>query len=147
VPRAATVTTAWIRPDDDLRFVAATMRQGFELRGGPPTPDEVAALRASMNAGVQVALAHSLGIPAGTGCSLPLGATTELSAISVLPNLRRRGVGSELASFLCAAHFQAGGALAWACAPDAAAAALLLGLGWQDAGLRVSYLDPAAASG
>ncbi len=142
VPRPARRSTiGWVKDEDNLRFVAATMRQGFELRGGPPTDDEVAALAVSIAAGVDLAFARSEGLPAATGCSLPLGGTTELSAVSVLPNLRRRGIASELVSFLCAEHFARGGELAWACAPEAAAGALLFGLGWQDAGVRVSYLD------
>lgn len=130
----------WIAARDDLAFVASLMRQGLELRGGHDNAEAGAALGAAVAAGpLRVALAHMGTIPAGTGCSTPIDDVTEISGVSTLPNLRQRGVGGQLVSFLVAEHFAAGGTLAWACAPDVRAAALLFGVGFEDAGLRARF--------
>jgi hypothetical protein len=47
-----------------------------------------------------------------------------------------------VASFLAAEHFAAGGELAWAATADPRAHGLLQSLGFDDAGLRVSYVLP-----
>lgn len=129
----------WVSPHDDLAYIGSVMRQGFELRGGAPQPAEVEALRQSLRGPLRLAYAELEHLPAGTGCSHPIGTTTELSAISTLPTLRRRQVAARLTSFLAAAHFDSGGEVAWACTEDPRAAALFQSLGFDDAGLRVAW--------
>jgi GNAT superfamily N-acetyltransferase len=59
--------------------------------------------------------------------------------VSTIPTRRRRGVAAALVSFLLAEHFAGGGTLAWAATHDPAAHGLLQSLGFDDAGIRVSY--------
>jgi len=125
---------------DDLAFVTSVMRQGFELRGGPPTPDEVAGLRAGLAAGLTCALAQVGEAPAGTGCASPQRGIAEITAVSTLPNLRRHGVAATLVTHLAERHFAAGGTLAWGAPPTSVAAGLLSSLGFVDAGVRVGYI-------
>jgi GNAT superfamily N-acetyltransferase len=136
-PRRGEARVRWIGAGDDLAFVASVMRQGFEVRG--PAGDAGAALGAALAGPLRLAFAELRGAPAGTGCSTPLAGVTEISSLSTLPNVRRRGVGAQTATFLLEEHFGAGGDLAWACAPDTRAAALLLDVGFEDAGLRVAF--------
>lgn len=138
-PRREGARVRWVGPGDDPAFVASLMRQGFELRG--PSGDAAAALAASLAGPLRLAFAERDGAPAGSGVSTPLGGTTEIASVSTLPNLRRRGVASALTSFLVEDHFASGGDLAWACAPDMRAAALLLDLGFEDAGLRTAFSE------
>ncbi len=145
-PAGVSASARWVRADDDLAFVGSVMRQGVELRGGPPTPDEVAGLRAALfgalptEPALRLALTRREGAPAGTGCSAPRGDTTEISAVSTLPTQRRRGVATATVAFLVGEHLAHGGTLAWACVPDAVAAGLFYKLGFVDAGLRVSWV-------
>jgi GNAT superfamily N-acetyltransferase len=124
-----------LRWADGDAFLAQVMRQGFELRGAA-TDLELP------GAPVRYAYAERDGRPAGSGCSTPVGATTEISAVSTLPAQRRRGVAQRLVSFMADAHFAAGGRVAWACAPDPRAAALLQSVGFDDAGVRVAWRAP-----
>lgn len=141
-PPAPSVDVRWVGPGDDLAFVASLMKQGFELRGGADNAEAAAALAAAIAGPLRVAIAQMGTIPAGSGCSTPLGEVTELSSVSTLPNLRQRGVASKLVGFLLDAHFAAGGTLAWACATDVRAAGLLFGVGFEDAGLRACFAKP-----
>jgi hypothetical protein len=125
----------WVGGSDDPAFIAQVMRQGFEVRGAAPG-------LTLPGAPVRVAYAELDGRPAGTGCSTPIEGVTELSAISTLPSQRRRGVAIRLTSFLAGAHFAAGGELAWAASPGPHVAALLQTLGFDDAGVRVSWKIP-----
>jgi len=129
----------WVRPDEDLAFFGSVMRQGLEVRGGAPSPEEVAELRAGMTAGLRLAYAELDGLPAGTGCSFPIGPATEISTVSTIPTRRRRGVAAAVVSFLAGEHFAGGGTLAWAATHEPAAHGLLQSLGFDDAGTRVSY--------
>jgi GNAT superfamily N-acetyltransferase len=136
-----TLTIRWVGERDDLGFLAALVRQGFGVPGGI-TVEDTAALAAGRAAGVRWAVAKREGIPTGSGCSTPIGPTTELSAISVLPNLRGRGAGAAILSFLVEQHFAAGGQCAWTSPADAAATTLLERAGFHDAGLRMTYVRP-----
>ncbi len=140
--RPAAGAVRWVRADEDLAYIGSVMRQGMEIRGGPPTPDEQAELRAHLEAGLRLAYAELDGRPAATGSSFPLGRTTEISALSTLPTQRRRGAARAVASFLAAEHFAAGGDVAWAATDDPRAHGLLQSLGFDDAGPRVSYALP-----
>jgi ribosomal protein S18 acetylase RimI-like enzyme len=137
LPRGGAVR--WVRADEDLAYIGSVMRQGLEIRGGPPTAGELAALRAHLASGLRLAYAEIDGRPAATGCSFPIGATTEISTLSTIPTQRRRGAARAVASFLAAEHFAAGGELAWAATDDPRAHGLLQSLGFDDAGPRVSY--------
>jgi GNAT superfamily N-acetyltransferase len=137
-PRAG-ANVRWVRPEEDLAFIGSVMRQGLEIRGGAPSADEVFELRETLALGLGLAYAELEGRPAGTGCSFPIGPVTELSTISTIPTRRRRGVAAALVSFLVAEHFAGGGTLAWAATPDPIAHGLLQSLGFDDAGIRVSY--------
>jgi GNAT superfamily N-acetyltransferase len=127
--------------DEDLAFVAALMRQGFELRGAISAAD-TEGLRAGQEAGVRYAVAELEGLPAASACSAPLGEVTEISAVSTLPTLRRRGVAAGLVAFVMDEHFAGGGRVAWGCTPDPAGLAVLAALGFADAALRVSFREP-----
>jgi hypothetical protein len=141
-PRAAGLTQIRrVGPRDDLAFLAALMRQGFEVRG-VISADDVAGLEHGLEKGLRYVVAKIDGAPAGSGCSAPSGDTMELTAISTLPTMRRRGVAAQVASFLLAEHFDAGGTVAWACAGSDAAYALLQNLGFVDAAVRASYVAP-----
>jgi GNAT superfamily N-acetyltransferase len=135
-----TLTIRWVGERDDLTFLAALVRQGFEVKGGGVTAEDAAALAAGMTAGVRWAVAKREGIPTGSGCSTPIGPATELSAISVLPTLRGHGAGAAILSFLVEQHFAAGGQLAWTSPADPAAAGALGRAGFHDAGLRMTYV-------
>jgi GNAT superfamily N-acetyltransferase len=141
-PSSGGAQVRWVDPGEDLAFVGAVMRQGLELRGGAPPEDEVAELRAALAGPLRLALATAGALPAGTPCSAPLGDTTEISAVSTLPTQRRQGVAGALVSFLVGQHFAAGGDLAWACTADPVAGGLLYKLGFEDGGLRVSFVLP-----
>jgi GNAT superfamily N-acetyltransferase len=141
------VAVRWVDPGENLAFIGSVMRQGLEIRGGPPTEDELAGLRAGLQGPVRLALAQLAAAPAGTGSSTPVAGVTEIAAVSTIPTVRRRGVASALVSFLCRQHFAAGGELAWACTGDPAAAAMFYKLGFEDGGVRVSFRDGAASSG
>lgn len=141
-PAAGAVRVRWVRPDEDLTYIGSVMRQGLELRGGPPGPDDVAELRAHMGAGLRVAYAEVDGRPAATGISFPVGGATEISAVSTIPTQRRRGAARALTSFLAAEHFAGGGEVAWAATDDPRAHGLLQALGFDDAGPRVSFTLP-----
>jgi GNAT superfamily N-acetyltransferase len=141
-PRSvAGLDVRWLAPEESPAFALALVRQGYELRGPPPSADEVAALRASLAGPLRLATATLDGLPAGAGFSLPLADTTELSGVTTLPTQRRRGVGAGLVSFLVARHFEAGGALAWAASDDPRAAALFYRVGFHDGGLRVAWVQ------
>jgi len=131
----------WIAPGENPAFALSLVRQGFELRGPPPAPDEVDALRASLDGQLRLAVAELDGRPAGAGFSMPLGPTTEISGLATLPAQRRRGVGAGVAAFLVAEHFAGGGRLAWAVTDDPRPVALLFALGFRDAGLRVGWTE------
>jgi len=141
-PRAASdLQVRWVAPGESPAFALSVVRQGFELRGPPPAPEEIAELRATLDGPLRLAIADLEGLPAGAGFSAPTGPTTELSALATLPQRRRRGVAAGLASFLVAEHFARGGDLAWGVTEDPRAAALLYGLGFSDAGLRVGWTE------
>ena len=59
------VTVRWIGDKDDHAFVAALLRQGFELHGAAVGPHDVDALRAARAGGLLVAVAKRDGLPAG----------------------------------------------------------------------------------
>jgi GNAT superfamily N-acetyltransferase len=130
----------WVGSGESPALALSLVRQGFELRGPPPTPEEVAALRASLDGPLRLATADQGGRPAGAGFSVPIGTTTELSGLTTLPLLRHKGIAARLGSFLVAEHFRSGGDLAWGVTEDPRAAALLYALGFQDAGLRVGWM-------
>ena len=140
-PRAD-VGVRWVAPGESPALTLSIVRQGFELRGPPPTPEEIEALRASLDGPLRLATAERERRPAGAGFSAPVGPTTEVSGVSTLPQQRRKGVAAALLSFLVAEHFGSGGDLAWGVADDPRAAALLYALGFQDAGLRVGWMLP-----
>ena len=131
----------WIEAGENPAFALSLVRQGFELRGPPPAPEEVAALRASLDGPLRLAVADLDGRPAGAGFSMPAGPTTEISGLATLPAQRRHGVAAGVASFLVGEHFRAGGELAWGVTDDPRAIALLFGLGFRDAGLRVGWTE------
>lgn len=132
----------WIAPGENPAFALSLVRQGFELRGPPPAPEEIAALRASLDGPLRLAVADLDGSPAGAGFSMPLGPTTEISGLATLPLQRRHGVAGGVAAFLVEEHFGSGGRLAWGVTDDPRAVALLFGLGFRDAGLRVGWTEP-----
>jgi hypothetical protein len=142
-PRALPgLSLRWVAAGESPAFALALVRQGFELRGPPPTPEELAGLRRSLDGPLRLATAALDGRPAGAGFSTPLGPTTEISGLATLPAQRRRGVAGAVASFVVAEHLAAGGEVAWAASGDPRAAAVLLGVGFQDAGLRVGWSLP-----
>src|SRR5262249_45871687 len=131
------------RPDAlSTRWIAPGEIPAFALRGPPPAPEEVAALRASLDGPLRLAIADLDGRPAGAGFSMPAGPTTEISGLATLPAQRRHGVAAGVASFLVAEHFGGGGRLAWGATDEPRAVALLFGLGFRDAGLRVGWIEP-----
>jgi hypothetical protein len=124
---------------DDLVFLASLIRQGFEIHEGPATPDDVAALKTAISAGVVWVTGKLDGAPAGSGCSTPVGETTEISSLSVLPAMRRKGAAAGMITFMAEEHFATGGTIAWASPPaEGVASDLFASLGFVDAGLRMA---------
>jgi hypothetical protein len=143
-PARVEIQCSWASDrDEDLAFVASMMRQGFDIHEGPVTAEDVAALRGGAQAGLRYAVAKVTGLPAATGTLWPVGPTAELSSVSTMPTMRRRGAARALMSFMVSAHFAAGGELVWA-SPGSGVEAdvidLLLGLGFEDGGMRLSYV-------
>ncbi len=138
-PRPAReVKVRLVGPEDDLAFFGSLMKRGFEAPG-KIEPDEIERIRAALVAGTRYALAEHTGLPAASGASSPIAGITEIAAVSTLPTMRRRGAASAVVTFLCAAHFGEGGALAWATCGDAAGYALFQELGFLDLGVRSSW--------
>jgi len=132
---------AAVGPNDDAAFVAAVMRQGFEVRGAAEPEAEAQAVRRSLAAGVDIALARLDGAPAGSGCASPRAGVAEISTLSVLPLLRRRGVGAQTVSFLAERCFARGARLLWATPDGMPGMALASSLGFRDAGVRLAFVD------
>jgi hypothetical protein len=139
-PRITPALTArFIAAGESPAFALSLVRQGFELRGPPPAPEEVAALRESLDGPLRLAVANLDGRPAGAGFSMPAGDATEISGLATLPTQRRHGVATGITSFLVGEHFRGGGEIAWGVTDDPRVAGLLFGLGFHDAGLRVGW--------
>src|SRR5262249_45281677 len=79
--RPDALSTRWIAPGEIPAFALSLVRQGFELRGPPPAPEEVAALRASLDGPLRLAIADLDGRPAGAGFSIPAGPPPRTSAL------------------------------------------------------------------
>jgi GNAT superfamily N-acetyltransferase len=141
--RPDAVSLTEVTPKSDAPFVAAVMRQGFEVRGQASPEEEGAAVRRSLAAGMDLVVARLGDAPAGSGCLSPRAGVAEISAVSTLPSCRRRGVAAAVVSWLAARHVACGGTLLWASAPTTPAFALASHCGFRDAGVRLAYLDAA----
>src|SRR5687768_16302272 len=127
------VKARWFAPGDDSAFLGSLMKRGFEAPGRIE-PEEIERLLAGVASGTRYAIAEHTGLPAASGWSSPVETVTEIAAISTLPTMRRRGAAAALASFMTAAHFEAGGTIAWCSAGDNAAYGLFSSLGYDDLG-------------
>jgi|SRR5688572_8609603 len=128
----------WVESEADLAFLGSLMKRGFEA-DGKIEPEEIAALAEAQAAGTRYAIAWLAGLPVASGCTSPIGAVTELAALSTVPPQRGRGAGAALASFLAESHFASGGTVAWIAAGDDACYGLFSALGFTDAGLRKTF--------
>jgi GNAT superfamily N-acetyltransferase len=146
------VRARWFAPGDDPAFLGSLMKRGFEAPGRIE-PEELDRIVAGAASGTRYAIAEHTGLPAASGCSSPAASVTEIAAVSTLPTMRRRGAAAALVGFMTAAHFDAGGTLAWCTAGDDAAYGLFSSLGFDDLGVRMSWSaaadpeDPAARQG
>jgi ribosomal protein S18 acetylase RimI-like enzyme len=96
--------------DDELLAVATVQGIAYD-ESAVPTEHDVARLRATLGSGGVVGLARDVatGRPVGAGiCSTPIDGVTEVAAIGVVPEYRRRGVAGALTSLLVRAAFAAG---------------------------------------
>jgi ribosomal protein S18 acetylase RimI-like enzyme len=96
--------------DEDLLGVAKVQNIAYN-EPSAPTEHDVARLRSTVNGGGVVALARDAasGQPVGAGmCTTPIDGVTEVAAIGVVPEYRRRGIAGALTSLLVRAAFGAG---------------------------------------
>ena len=96
--------------DDDL-LAAATVQNIAYGEPAAPTTHDVARLRSTLDDGGIVALARDAanGEPVGAGlCTSPIDGVTEVAAIGVIPDYRRRGVAGALTALLVRAAIAAG---------------------------------------
>jgi GNAT superfamily N-acetyltransferase len=96
--------------DEEFLGVATVQNIAYE-EPGAPTEHDVARLRGTVEGGGMVALARdaATGRPVGTGlCSTPIDGVTEVAAIGVVPDYRRRGVAGAVTALLVRAAFATG---------------------------------------
>lgn len=96
--------------DEELRGGATVQNIAYD-EPAAPTEHDVARLRSAVEAGGVVALARdaATGAPVGAGqCTTPIEGVTEVAAIGVVPEYRRRGVAGAITSLLVRAAFAAG---------------------------------------
>jgi ribosomal protein S18 acetylase RimI-like enzyme len=96
--------------DAELLSVATVQSIAYD-ESAAPTEHDVARLRGTIDGGGLVALARDAasGRPVGAGlCSTPLAGVTEVAAIGVVPDYRRRGIAGALTALLVRAAFAAG---------------------------------------
>lgn len=107
-----------VQPGDDLRTILAVPSVAFANPGAQPGPVGVAGLREvadrtpdHMVQGVRERLVRGLtvtaaafegDVPVAVGSHQPVGATTEVVGVGVLPAFRRRGLGAAVTSALVA---------------------------------------------
>lgn len=95
--------------DDELLGVATV--QNIAYGEAPPTAHDVARLRTTVEGGGIVGLARDAasGEPVGAGlCSVPIGGVSEIAAIGVVPEYRRRGVAGAFTAWLLREALAAG---------------------------------------
>lgn len=128
--------------DEDL---LATVTVQHEAYGeSPPGPEDVTALRKSLEAGGLAVLARHVatGEPVGAGlCSLHEMQTTEVAGIGVRPQWRRRGLAGALTTRLAEEAFRAGVRVAFLMAATEVEARIYARAGFVHAGemLHISY--------
>jgi GNAT superfamily N-acetyltransferase len=139
-PKSGPATVSLVGPTDDPAFVAAVMRQGFEVRGAAEPADEALAVRRSLAAGVDLALARLDGAPAGSGCASPRAGVAEISTVSTLPLLRRRGIAAQVVSFLAERSVARGAKVLWASPDGLPGMSVATSVGFRDGGVRLAFV-------
>ncbi len=137
-------------PDSPAELLATATTQNIAYGGEAATAHDTARLRSTIAAGGLVirALDRATGAVAGAGLyTAPIAGVTEIAAIGVLPDYRRRGIGAALCLHLARAAFTAGIALPFLMAAGEAEERMYARVGFVTTSrvLFISRPDPARA--
>lgn len=142
-PGVAVQMLAADAPDADLLAVWRIQAEAFGGTGAEPEAQGLGRLRDQLRSGAsRLALGLLDGAPAGAAAIAPAAAgVAELVGVATRAESRRRGVAATLSAALTAAHFAAGGQLAWLSAATAGAQAAYARVGYALIDERVIYIQ------